>query len=149
MIEHIWTVICSRSIINKETNNITLFEVLEQLNLMEPPLPLPEGTIGGIPIIFEVVTLWNRSNDEPTMGRARLQLLTPSGSVINEHEYSIDLTDHSRARAKTQVVGLPVQEFGRHQFRMQLWDEDNNQWRDVTSVPLYIFHRDSILPSTS
>jgi hypothetical protein len=35
MIRHFWTLLCQSSIINQETNNISLIEVIEQLNIIE------------------------------------------------------------------------------------------------------------------
>ena len=38
MINHAWTVICEKSIIDRDTNNVSL-DVLEQVNFKMPLLP--------------------------------------------------------------------------------------------------------------
>jgi hypothetical protein len=135
MINHIWTVLCSRSIIDSETNNITLFEVLEQLTLAGPPLAREIA----IPLHFEVVSLWSRArDDQPSRGRARLLLITPSGTVVKNQEYDIDLSVYSRSRTRVRVIGLPVPEAGHHQFCVQLRVEEETEWRDVAKIPLQI-----------
>jgi hypothetical protein len=133
MINHIWTVLCSKSITDQESNNISLLEVLEQLTIVGPPIP------SVVPVRFEVVTLWGRSDaDQPSRGHARLLFLTPSDTVIGEHEYDIDLSVYQRYRTRTVMTGLPVQEAGRHHFRVQLRDEGETEWRDVANIPLQV-----------
>lgn len=133
MINHIWTVLCSKSITDQESNNISLLEVLEQLTIAGPPTP------GVVPVRFEVVTLWGRSDtDQPSRGHARLLFLTPSDTVTGEHEHDIDLSVYQRTRNRTLMTGLPVQETGRHHFRVQLRDEGETEWRDVADIPLQV-----------
>ena len=137
MIEHIWTVACTRSVIDKETNNFSLLEILEQLTI--PESPLPEGKITLIPISFDVVTLWSRASDnQAARGSAKLLFITPSGKIVGEHEHNVDLTVYSRARTRTRMAGLPIQEAGRYQFRVQLRHDGETEWRDVATVPLQI-----------
>ena len=68
MIEHIFSVVCSGISIDAETNAISLFKVLEQLNVFtdsEQPLR--------IPIHFEILSLWTRRSPEiPCRGKTRL-----------------------------------------------------------------------------
>lgn len=137
MIVHVWTVLCSRSIIDDKSNNISLIDVLEQLAIIGF---LP--TV--VPITFEVVNLWARSDvDQPSRGQARLRFLDPSGHIRGEHEYEVDLSAHQRSRTGIAIAGLPVQEAGHHHFLVQLWDEGEAEWRDVVRIPLEILFEPS------
>lgn len=62
MIHHAWTVLCARSLIDRDTNNISL-DVLEQLNVQIPP---PLQGAGGfvLPARLEVVSLWFRAAED-------------------------------------------------------------------------------------
>jgi len=88
MIDHVWTVVCSRAVVDRFSNNVSLQNVLEQFSIRDEPEP------GGlIPIPFEVMTLWTRSDFEmPAQGSQRLTLFSPSGDIIKEHEFAVDLT---------------------------------------------------------
>jgi hypothetical protein len=33
MVEHIWTVLCSHAVVDKDTNNVSLHNVIEQVNV--------------------------------------------------------------------------------------------------------------------
>lgn len=134
MIEHVWTVVCSRSVIDSESKNVTLQNVIERVTISEEPV-----ASGVLPIELEVVTLWARADfDEPSRARARLTLLSPSGPVGDPFEYDLDLSRYHRTRTRTRVQGLPAGEAGRHVFRVELQNEGESTWHQVAAVPLEI-----------
>lgn len=138
MIKHIWTVLCSRSINDKESNNVSLVEVLESVQLQ-----VEEKTKGEpafvVPFPFDVVTLWGRAEaKKPSRGRAKDIVLSPSAKIIAEHEYEVDLSVYERFRFTTKFQRFPVQESGRYQFRTQIRDEKRDIWKDVSDVPLEV-----------
>ena len=53
MIHHVWTVLCSRALIDRDSNNISIHNVLEQLNIAAPPQPDL-----ALNIHFEILSLW-------------------------------------------------------------------------------------------
>src|SRR3990170_8918177 len=137
MIDHIWTVLCTKSAIDRTSNNISLFEVLEQITATGAAVDA-EG-VAMLPVTCELVTLWSRSRDnQPCRGRARLILLSPTDAVINETEYDVDLTVYERTRHRTGINGIPVREWGRYHLRVLVRDEGEADWRTVASVPLHI-----------
>ncbi|MEW5988520.1 MAG: hypothetical protein AB1791_17975 [Chloroflexota bacterium] len=139
MIRHIWTVICSESITDQESNNISLFNILERitLSLSEEPSALPEGII--LPISFEVVSYWARENkDRPTRGHARILLVLPSREVGPQFSHDLDLVQYERVRTRTRVNGLSIRGAGLYDFRVQLQVDGEQEWQEVASVPLEI-----------
>ena len=137
MIHHIWTVLCSQSITNAETHNVSLIEVLEQLTISgSPPSEEEGGLVAGS---FEIITLWARAqDDQPSRGRARILMRLPSGSETQGLEYEVDVVSHQRARVKSIIPGLPLRESGEYQFHVQLWDNEQAEWADVANIPLQI-----------
>ena len=135
MIDHVWTVVCSHSVTDRDSNNVSIFNVIEQINITGEPKPQ-----GVVPIRFEIVTLWARSDfDEPARGRARIIFISPSGKKVKlSEERDIVLSKYERLRARQFVQGLPVREPGRHVFQVELQNEGENRWRKVASVPLKI-----------
>lgn len=139
MIQHIWTVICSNSVIDQDSNNISLQSVIEQLNIAGTPPA--SGVVPAVPISLEVVTLWARADfDVPGRGRARVTFLFPSGipSAPLQFEYGIDLSSFKRNRTRWHINGLPIRESGRHIFRVEFQNEGENVWREVATVPLEV-----------
>lgn len=138
MIQHIWTVVCSNSVIDQDSNNISLQSVIEQLNITGTP-PAP-GAVPVVPITLEVVTLWAKTNfDEPAQGDARVTFLSPSGVPSEQlrFDYHIDLSTYKRNRTRWRINGLPVLGAGPHTFRVELQNE-GEEWREVATVPLEV-----------
>jgi len=137
MIKHIWTVLCSESLIDKESNNVSLIKVLEQVNV--------SYVVGGelpnaIPLDFTVVTLWSREeSDTPERGRARIVIVDPTGQESESRpEYEIDLHTYRRFRGTVRGKDIPGGTSGILIFRMQVQMEGEDNWRDVADVPLAV-----------
>lgn len=135
MIEHVWTVVCSRAIVDQDSNNVSLENILEQITVWGTPTP---GTI--IPMPFHVMTAWIRADaDIPARGRMRLTFELPSGHVFKSPiEMEVDLTQCIRHRQKVKFSGIPIAEAGRHFVRIEFQNEDEELWRPAALVPLDI-----------
>lgn len=135
MIRHMWTVLCMRSVIDVDTNNISLFDVVEELQLQRL-----EGAAGGksaLPVDMHLVSLWGREpKEQPASGRAKDVIVSPSGKVMGEREYDLDMLKFERTRARRSVRGMPISESGQYWFRTHLWDEQRGIWEEVSNVPL-------------
>src|SRR3989338_1372313 len=135
MINHLWSIACSRTSVDRESNNISLFEVLEQLTLSGGPIQ--PGKKGVVPILFEIVSLWTKEHENETIkGRGRTVLVAPSGAELPLLEFDIDLSNHQRLRTINRITGLPIGEEGKHYFRIDL--QADGQWVEQGSVPLQI-----------
>lgn len=144
MIEHIWTILCSRVITSRETNNVSLIEVTEELGLdvgMEGDKESTDRSVIPLPFSLILVSLWSRmEDDKPIVGTAKDILLTPSGKTLGEQEFKVNLSDHVRMRTMRNLIHLPipVKESGKYRFRTELLDEENKTWKAVSNIPLII-----------
>jgi hypothetical protein len=134
MIDHVWSVLCSQAIIDAESKNLSIHNVIEQLQISEAPKP------GGVlPMRVELVTYWVRSNaDQATKGLSRISYTFPSGKVAGQIEVPIDLTEVEGARNKVVFDRLPVEENGRHYYLVELKDSDREEWKIVAKIPLRV-----------
>ena len=134
MIVHCWSVLCNRSLIDKETNNVTLIDVLEQFQFqikgdLTPPLPWS----------MELVTLWSRDNlDQKEKRAARVTFFSPSNKVIADViPYQVDLTVYRRNRSRLRIEGLPpLKESGQYYFLIELEGDFEDKWTEVTRIPV-------------
>jgi hypothetical protein len=135
MADHIWSVLCESSIIDKESNNISLQTVREQITVHSEPIP------GGIvPVHMELVSFWCRSiPDEPAVDNARLTLLKPSGEPISTTNIVINLTEADRSRNRIIFDGFPAEEPGRYIFLVE--QSVNNDWKQVARVPFSVYFK--------
>ena len=66
MLKHIWTVLCRRSVIDQETNNLSIHDVFEQIEVDVKVNPDKQGDVKefNVPIEYEVINFWMKVNDE-------------------------------------------------------------------------------------
>jgi len=141
----IWAVLCQTSVIDKETNNLSLFNVIEEITIpAEPPTGPVEGqpVLQGIAAVVDIVTLWARSNpDVPERGYGRLQFSSPSdqGVMIPRvlGEYEVDLSRYLRLRHRTRMAGFPITGQGMYRFVIDSKSEDGD-WETMFEVPLRV-----------
>ena len=137
MIEHVWTVLCRRAVVDSETNSMSLFDSVEvlQFGIAQPAdAPAPEG----LPVELELVTLWIRSDRTvPEHSRCRVAVQFPDNSERQVGEtVEIDLREFERLRSRVHFSGIPFSGSGRYRFLVQLQDGDN--WTTVARTPLDI-----------
>ena len=134
---HIWTVICSNSVIDKDTNNVSLFDVLEQIQL--DMVVTPEDAVAVLPFPLNIVSLWSREQpDNPTQVHAKDRVLSPTGQILFEGEYDIDISEYQRTRYKRRLFGLQVPESGEYNLVTQFKASKRSTWREVCRIPLQI-----------
>lgn len=135
MIEHAWTLACAKSIIDPSTNNMSITEVLEQLNV-QGRVEFP--TIA--PLQSDVISVWYRSDPERgTRGSGRLTFLGPDKNPVGTpHEFSIDLTGNFRMRTITRLAGIPLQGPGIYTFKVEYRVDASGDWREVARIPLNV-----------
>jgi hypothetical protein len=136
MIRHIWTVFCSSSAIDRDTNQVSLFDIIERIrvDLVGPP---PSGDKIVIPSRCQVVTLWTRGQQsEPDSGASRLRLIAPGGQELLKSENEVDLTEYSLRRVRINLAGLPFVGNGQYRFVIDLSVED--EWKVVAEVPVQL-----------
>ena len=113
MIALVWSVLCSRPIVDGETNNISLIDVVEEAHIQTAGLP------GALPIQLTLVSLWAREHpDQPERARGFIQFCDPAGAVQGDISSEIDLTAHTRFRQIVRFVGLPISTVGVHWFNV-------------------------------
>jgi hypothetical protein len=134
MINLIYAVICSGSSIDGETNNVSLFNILDQITIYDHP-----KKDGVVSIPFEIFTSWIRTNPEiPSKGNQRITYKDPSGKSLGRVETIIDLSSAERYRNRVKFSTLPVKTSGRHTFVIEYQGEGENRWKEVASLPLTI-----------
>ena len=137
MAEHLWTVLCSKAVFDKDTNNVSLIEIIEELAVS----PLPEQEKITLPISLELVMLTMRSEpDQPESVAGQLSLLTPEGNKLPSGRFEIDLSEKLRHRTRMRMSTLPLEGPGLYHFLIEFLDKETDKWSEVYRLPLNIHH---------
>ena len=135
MIEHVWTLICSNVVTDSGTNNISIFNILEEIVV---PEQIVQKNI--IKIAIELSELWVRSDpSEPEKGKSRVDMVSPSGEVMDSTIADIDLSTYQRIRLRGLYQGLPYKGDGVYKFIVYYNSENEGEdWIQVAAIPLKI-----------
>lgn len=137
MIEHHWSVICSQSIIDRETNNFTLVNTLESVQIKGPPISEGEEVL--LPITHELISLWSRvPSDTPESGQSQWRLIGPNGEERTGKSMEIDLKNHARFRSRIRFATLPYLGNGIYRLCVDFQDAESGTWGQVASIPIEI-----------
>lgn len=141
MAKNPWTVPCTRSILDRDTGQISLIDVAESLTAHATEdefLRLLEEKPNGIaPVGLEVVSYWVRDDvEEPERATGRVQILGPDDAVCMSGEFEIDLTAHRNLKVRLNVGAFPVARgLGMYRLETQLKSE-GDEWIVTSSMPL-------------
>lgn len=127
MITHLFTIVCRKTIVDIKSNNMSIIDVLEQINL-SGPLPEKEGLL---PLSFEIVSLWARPEyDEPIRGQGRVEFLDPLKKHIRDFTFDIDLSKSLRMRTTAELNGFPFRGEGLHWIKIEGRINEEDKWKE-------------------
>lgn len=136
MIKHIWSIVCQKSVIDQETNNLSINDVLERIDI-ETLAPLPNDGTAKLPITFEVVSYWYREQAKKDEKRTvEVCIFSPQNNLLNSFEQEIPLTQGmDRLRSRLRVQGVPVTTSGVYKVALR---EKGVTSEVITEIPIEI-----------
>lgn len=138
MIKHIWTVLCSRAVFDKDTNNVSLQNVIERLNIQAEPIEN-----GVIPIPLHLVSMWTRSDlSVGSKAKVKITLYSPSGHRMetkgDEVIVEVNTQKTENFRSRVLLNGFPSNESGRYWFYVDIQQEDSDEWDRAAEIPVTV-----------
>lgn len=154
-IKHIWSVLCEKSVINQDDNNISIHGVLEELSVSLTPEnetgKLPEKF--GIPISYEIVSMWQRNkNVESWKAEIKYIFVDSENEELLSSTQIIEIPKTSRRhRSRMKITGMPLSKEGDYTFQVKIKEEGADTFRLVAELPLEIkinFQKPPVKPQT-
>jgi hypothetical protein len=135
VIRHVWTVLCSKASVDSQSNNISLFEVIESVQYKtQNPFTFPTE----VPFMGTLVTLWARQRaDQPVNGEMRVRLFGPDANELLAFNSAINLSSASRMRNLSSIQGLRIGGNGIHEWEIS-WRMEGDDWQIAAHLPLEI-----------
>ena len=145
-IKHVWSVLCSGVSIDQNTNNLTLFNIIEQIKISENKLVKVEDENKlAIPLAFSLVTLWRREDHKFTEKvDVGIEVVDPNGLKRKSNLYSFKFTaGMKRMRYQIRWGGIKVTTSGTYKFIVSLKEAKSKRFVSVGEAYLEV----EILPS--
>lgn len=138
MAEHIFSVLCEKGLLDKFTNSVCIFGVLDNISIRHPEGNAPEigSTLG-----FQgtVVSLWVREkSDVPESPQMRLVLLPPDGKrVMSPITLEINLGVKARTRTFLSFNNVVYRGAGEYRFLVEQ-QRGEGEWEKAASLPFTV-----------
>ncbi len=134
--KHIWTVLCEKSSIDFESNSLSMFNCIEEIQLVVDKNKISFKDKLVIPVNLQIVSYWSvqdfsKNNTLEIKG----ELVDPEEVVINSYENLFPVKKGiKRFRNRTNVAGIPITKSGRYYFN--ILQKQNNKYIPVAEIPL-------------
>jgi hypothetical protein len=142
LLKVIWAVLCERAIIDRDTNNVSLINVIEEIAIsVQPPEGAPDEASDGRLVLanMELVVLWVRSDLEvPERGYGRIRVIAPDEREAPTHENEVDLTQYLRLRTRIRLTSLPMRGSGVYRIKIEGRAPPSSEWTEEFDLPLRV-----------
>jgi hypothetical protein len=139
-IEHVWSVLCASSSIDQTTKNVSLFNILEQLNLNKDQVEAQKKSDEKllVPFPFHLVSLWRKVGKGNFGGSMKMEIVDPNDETLGTGESALKFEDSKdRFRATFALPAMPITVPGYYSFRVFL-KQEGGQYEKITEIPLQV-----------
>ncbi len=139
--KHIWSVLCRRSQIDVDNNNISLNEVLEQLNVdVGQKTAESQSEEITIPFEYEIVSLWTKEKrNEYSKAQVVVDFIDPKGKKLKSFEQPAEITPElRRLRTRFRIAGIGLTVPGDYIFIISVKEKGDTKFHVVSELPLEV-----------
>jgi len=127
-------------LIDSNTKNISIFDVLEELAIFLPPQNTIKKTDGpiNIPIEFELVSLWKiNQKRKKRKWNTIVEVYDPNKQKIGNFEQSFTLPENKeRMRTIMKIIGFKFTKPGNYVFCVKI--EKEKKYKLVAEIPIAV-----------
>lgn len=138
--KHIWTVVCQNSQIDRDTNNLSITNVLEQLVISVNSANTKTNIQINIPLVYEVVSFWVKEEGEKIVkADVIVEIVDPRGAVLKSFKQPIEMLENiKRFRTRFQIQGIGLTITGNYKFIIKVKESKDKEFKIVSEVPLEV-----------
>lgn len=141
-VNFLWGLICSLSSIDQQRNNISLFNVISQLNVPKEAFQKSEKFL--FPLPHELVIVFRRALESKLCTNkviidVKVSLIDPKGSVLSELLIPIVFEIGKRTmRFRFQLPGFQLTNSGDYVYRIEVRQPDAKNFIAMNEVPFEV-----------
>lgn len=136
--KHIWSILCQNSLIDTDTNNLSINNVLEQLVVSVQQKDMKANGNVNIPLIYEVVNFWVKEDKEKLVkAEVLIEFTDPKGLILKSFPQNVEMPlNINRFRTRFKVQGMSLTISGKYKFVVKVKESDKTDYRIVSEIPL-------------
>lgn len=142
-IKHIWSILCKSSSTDSQSNSLSLFNTIEQINVtpaLEERKKIEEGVekVISVSFPFELITLWKKTvENEKADAEVEIELFDPKGKSVTKVPYTLSIPqDKKRMRFRAGFMGLNIPMGGEYSFKVRIKEQGCSTFEEVVDLPL-------------
>jgi len=143
-ISHIWSIICTNSATDQDTNNISLFNLVEKYTVTIPKeevKKIKDKKKIIIPFGQEIVSRFIKTvKNESVVFDMRIDIMNPSKEISKGEEVKTINFDKKfeNIRVKNKITLIPVGKSGLYHFIIKIKEVGEMKFTGVISIPIEI-----------
>lgn len=134
---HIWSVLCTRSTHDTDTNELSLVNVIDQILIGFPPGFDRDKSPLNINIPFELVTFWQKKQEDPEdyTHSIQIELIDPTGSISRVSPLDVKFAPQTRrVRMRVRIEGIEGVKYGTYNISVK--EKIGKNYLEVARIPL-------------
>lgn len=145
----IWSILCQELSVDSNTNNISLFKILEEIKFelkleemdkfkndpkFDPTKPIV------LPFSSNMVILWKNSSDNQTLAfPVKILFKDPEGKILQEIFNNFQFQNgKERLRSVITINGIPLTNSGEYSYSVLTKTSSGSEFEEVDFIPLKI-----------
>lgn len=136
---HIWSILCQSSSVDRETNRLSLLNILEEISIKKDKAS--EGKFF-LPLEFEIVSFLERLDDNrkgDIIQEAEMGITDPSGGVLLKRPFELLFRKgFKRLRNRLKMNGLIITTAGIYTFFIRVRGHKGGAFQVIAEIPLAV-----------
>ena len=149
-IQCVWGHICTLSSIDQERNNISLFNVIEQINVPTGAFEMHNKEKKPVLVNHphEIVLLFRRTiglyiSTGQIAADSKVQLVDPAGTILHETLIPFSFTEKARRfRSRIKNMGFLVTAPGDYVYRIEIKETNQESFNKLLEIPFEVVKKD-------
>lgn len=149
-IEHLWSILSASSSVDQQTNSLSIFNVVEEINITIPPTEKINNSNEtvlsqtlSVPLNLTITSFWQRNDDEKDREDisvdARVEFIDPEGKVIHQNPIVLNFKkEFKRLRTITIINAINFTDKGQYRFSIKAFADKKGIFEEVSSIPVDI-----------
>lgn len=145
-IKHIWSVVAQSSLVEQQTNNISILKVLEQLNVNLSPkdqegLKNNSGKAIAVSFPFQIISLWQSINPKKDpMADIEIEFFDPIGVSLQNIKFKLIFEPQkTRMRSITSSPIISIMDnSGVYLFKIRIKEDGEDNFSEVAEIPIEV-----------
>jgi len=135
--KHAWSLICEKSTIDSETNALSIFNCIEELNAVVDVLKVPNPTQIMIPLSFQIISVWELDGENSM--DLEIKIVDPEGLAVHSlnPKFTID-KPYKRYRCRINIQSIPVSKNGRYIIKINRKSDGETKYKTESEISLDI-----------